>query len=140
MLEGINTMNRVSKNIAQWTNMVSLHLNQDKTRAIYFGSGHFIDQLDKLNLPDIDMGNGIFISFVHEVKSLGVILDSKLSWEPQVSSVGKKINKVLYTLRFIRHYTSENLRIRLIQALVSPHLDYCSTVLLDVNKSLRERI
>ena len=77
------------------------------------------------------MGNGIIIPFVSEVKSLGVTLDSKLLWEPHIVSIEKKVNRVLYTLRFIRHCTTEALRIKLVQALIIPHLDYCSLVYLD---------
>ena len=55
----------------------------------YFGTRFFVDQLNKLGLSSINMGHGINVSFV-EVKSLGVILDSKLSWEPHIISVGKR--------------------------------------------------
>ena len=100
--------------------MVSLHLNPDKTKAIYFGTGYFVAQINELNLPGVEMGEGVIAPFVQEIKSLGVILDSKLSWELHVISVEKKINRVLYTLRFSRHY--------------------CSIVLLDAGDVLRKRI
>ena len=51
---------------------------------------------------------------------------------------GEKVKKVFYTLRFIRKYATENLRIRLIQALVTFHLDYCSAFLLDVGVGLEK--
>ena len=127
-------------NVTRWTNTVSLRLNPSKTKAIYFSSGFFVDRLDELNLPGIDMGEGIVVPFVQKVKSLGVTLDSKLSWEPHVTSVEKKVNRVLYTLRFIRQYTSETLRRRLVQALITPHLDYCSIVLIDARALIKERI
>ena len=104
ILEGIKKLSLVANGVSRWAKMVSLHLNPDKTRAIYFGTGHFVDQINELNLPGVDMGEGVIVPFVQEIKSLGVILDSKLSWEPHVVSVGKKVNRVLYTLRFIRHF------------------------------------
>ena len=105
ILEGINKINNIASCVSRWTKSVSLHLNPDKTKAIYFGSGVFVDRLDNLNLP----GGGIVIPFVQEVKSLGVTLDCKLSWEPHIITVEKKVNRVLYTLRFIRDCTSETL-------------------------------
>ena len=48
------------------------------------------------------MQNGVLIPFSSEVVSLGVTLDSKLTWKPHVDQVTKKVNKALYTLRFIR--------------------------------------
>ena len=139
MLEGISKLNNKASNVIHWNNLASLHLT-DKTRAIYFGSSVFVDRLDKQNLPGVDIGGGIIIPFVQEVKSLGVILDCKLSWEPHVISVEKKVNRILYTLRFIRDCTSETIRKRLVQALITPHLDYCSVVLLDTGHTLKERI
>ena len=82
----------------------------------------------------------VTVRFVKEVKSLGVILDNKLSWESHVTLIGKKVNKVLYTLRFIRQCTTEALRIKLVQTLVVPHLDYCSVVYLDCSTNLKGRI
>ena len=140
IIEALATLSSIARSITNWANKVALRLNQNKTRAIYFASSAFVDKLDKLKLSGVDMGNGVIVPFVSEVKSLGVVLDSKLSWEPQVISIEKKVNRVLYTLRFIRHCTSENLRRRLVQALIIPHLDYCSVLLLDAKTSLKERI
>ena len=56
------------------------------------------------------------------MKSLGVILDSQLNWESHVTHIEKKVNRVFYTLRFIRHYTAEMIRIGQIQSLVKPSL------------------
>lgn len=52
----------------------------------------------------------------------------------------KKVNRVLYTLRFIRHCTTETLRTRLVQALINPHLDYCNVVYLHANNTLKARL
>ena len=48
--------------------------------------------------------------FVDDVLRLGVILDSTLSWEPQVTRVTKKDNKSLFGLRFIELCTTQALR------------------------------
>ena len=138
--EAIETLSLEARKISTWANKVSLRLNPDKTKAIYFGSSTFIDRLDKLNLPGVNVSEGVVVPFVNEVKSLGIILDNKLSWEPHVISIEKKVNRVLYTLRFIRHCTTEILRKRLVQALVTPLLDYCSVVFLDARDKLRDRI
>ena len=138
--EAIEKLSIAAHNINIWAKKVSLRLNPDKTQAIFFGTNHFVDQLDRLNLPGVTVSEGVTVPFVKEVKSLGVILDNKLSWESHVTSIGKKVNRVLYTLRFIRQCTTEALRIKLVQALVIPHLDYCSVVYLDCSKNLKDRI
>ena len=100
----------------------------------------FVDHLNSLKYPGVDLGNGINIPFEHEVKSLGVLLDSKLSWESHIVEIEKKVNRVLYTLRLICHCTDEVLRTRLVQALVVPHLDYCNVVYLDAGNVLKARL
>ena len=86
------------------------------------------------------LGNGIITPFEQEVKSLGVLLDSRLNWESHITSIKKKVNRVLYSLRFIRHWTDERLRTRLVQALITPHLDHCNVVYLDASYALKTRI
>ena len=133
-------MSQAAYNINIWAKNVFLKLNPSKTKAIYFGSNHFVDQLDKLKLSGVTISDGIVVPFVKEVKSLGVILDNKLNWNSHITSLGKKVNRVLYTLRFIRNCTTEELRIKLVQALVIPHFDFCSVVYLDCSTTLQDRI
>ena len=62
-----------------------------------------------------------------------------------IESPSERIDRIVskshpHTLRFIRHYTTETLRIRLIQSLVIPHIDYCSTMYLDTRNSLKARL
>ena len=94
--EAISKLSLAAQNIHDWAKTVSLRLNPDKTKAIYFGSSHFVDQLNRLNLPGVKIREGVIVPFVNEVKSLGVILDNKLNWKAQITSVSKKVNRVLY--------------------------------------------
>ena len=104
--------------------------------AIYFSTPTFVERLNALNLK-IDLGEDTKIQFSDKVKSLGVILDIKLSWNFQIKSIENKVIRILYSLRFIRHCTTEDLRIKLVQTLITPHLDYCNTIYLDVNTTLK---
>ena len=90
--------------------------------AIVFGSKKNVnDIINSLGLPGIGMQNGVLIPFSSEVVSLGITLDSKLTWKPQVGQVTKKVNKALYSLRFIRVCITETLHMRLVECLVQPH-------------------
>ena len=111
--EALQKLSSAANNINIWAKKVSLRLNPDKTKAIYFGTSHFVDQLDKLNLPSVVVSEGVTVPFTSEVKSLGVILDTKLTWESHISLVSKKVNRVLYTLLFIRQCANDDLRINL---------------------------
>ena len=133
-------MSFVAQNISDWANNDSLRLNQDKTKAILFSTCKLIDHIKKLNYPVFDLGGGAFTPFVNEVKSLGLILASKLSWESYIITIEREVNRVLYTLRFIRDCTNEDLRTKLVQSLIMPHLDYCSTIYLDASTKLKARL
>ena len=84
---------------------------------------------------------GVLIPFSSELVSLGVTLDSKLTWKPEVDQVTKKVNKDLYSLRFIRACTTVTLRKRLVESLVQPHrADFCTVVYLDATNEQRTRL
>ena len=138
--EGIARLSRAARQVSEWTGRSGLRLNAGKTKAIFFGSKSKVNTLIALGLPGIEMQGGEFIPLSSEVVSLGVTLDSKLTWGPHVNQIAKKVNKALYSLRFIRPCTTETLRRRLIETLVQPYLDYCSVVYLDATKELRIRI
>lgn len=90
--------------------------------------------------PCVELEDGSCISFSSSVKSLGVIIDSRLDWSAHVDTLSIKCNRVLYCLRFFRKYTNESLRKRLAEALVFPILDYCSTIYLDASLDIRRRL
>ena len=80
------------------------------------------------------------MGFSDTVTSLGVVLDAKLSWKAHINHIRKKFNRVMFSLRFFRQYTTETLRKRLAAALLFPHLDYCSVVFLDASQELRHTL
>ena len=137
IVNGIFHLSQSAKIIAKWAETNGLSLNTNKTQAIVFGSTHTIKLFKNLNIPSIEVSScGDNIPFVDEVTSLGVILDSTLSWKPRVLQVTKKFNRVLYCLKTIRPCTSQPLRKRLIEALAIPHLDYCNVIYSDISKEL----
>ena len=68
------------------------------------------------------------------------MLDSKLTWKPQINLVTKKVNREHYGLRFIKTCLIQELRQRLVTTLIIPHLDYYSVVYLDASAELRTRL
>ena len=116
-------------------------LNTGKTQAIIFGSPNKVKLFEELQIDKIRVNhNGDCVSFVNQVKSLGVILDSTLSWQPQIKNITKKVNKALYGLRIIKPCTFQALRKRLVETLVVPHLDYCIIVYSDINNQLIDQL
>ena len=139
--QGIFKLSNSAIKVATWAVNNSLALNTSKTKAIVFGSSATQRSFKKLNLPSIIVNDsGTSVPFVNEVLSLGVLLDSTLSWKPQIQLINKKVNRTLYGLKVIRPCTSESLRIRLVESLVIPHLDYCSVVYSDISCWLSRKL
>ena len=135
----IQELRRVAGTVSAWTESAALMLNSTNMQAILFGCCKCVSNFSK-HQPCIELSDGISIPFVDSVRSLGVILDSQLTWKNHVDKVTKTVNKVLYSLRFCRRLTTEALRKRLAEALLFPHRDYCSVVMLDGSQEIRNRL
>ena len=101
ILEGVARLTDVAQMVSGWSEGSGLRLNAGKTKAIVFGSEYNVNAINALGLPCIRMQSGKLRPFSGEVASLGVILDSKLTWQPHIDHVAKEVNKALYNLRFI---------------------------------------
>uniref|UniRef100_A0A8C4T766 Reverse transcriptase n=1 Tax=Erpetoichthys calabaricus TaxID=27687 RepID=A0A8C4T766_ERPCA len=61
----------------------------------------------------------------HYEKDLGVIVDAKLSTSRQCSEAIKKPNRMLGYIARCVEYKSKEVMLKLYNALVRPHLEYC---------------
>ena len=139
--EGVARLSNAAKDVSEWAVRSGLCLNPNKTQAIFFFYPERTANItNKKGLSGIQLGPSTTIPFSETVLSLGVVLDRTLSWKTHIDSRTKKVNRALYPLRFIRSCTTQILRQRLVEALVLPHLDYCTTVLLDATNEQRTRL
>ena len=74
------------------------------------------------------------------VKCLGVMLDDGLSWREQVQQVRKKCFIGLAKRRRLRNVLPSRTKKQLCNALVLPHLDYCSVVWQECSRELRQML
>ena len=77
-------------------------------------------ELDRVRLTV----NDVEVERRNDVKFLGVIIDSELTWEKHVAAVRRKCFGCLAMLRRLRHTLPVSLKARLFSALIRPHLDY----------------
>ena len=68
------------------------------------------------------------IKRVDHTKSLGLTIDKHLSWCKYVEEICKKVSSALGALKRVRPFISKETAIRIYNALIMPHLDYCSPV------------
>ena len=70
-----------------------------------------------------------------ELKSLGVILDSRLTFDAHVSAVSKACNYHLWALRHIRHLLTLDVANTVAWSIVDARLDYCNSLLYGAPRS-----
>lgn len=121
--------------VSRWAGDNGLTLNGDKTQVIVFGSSAYLSKINLTTLPRITV-NGVPINYSNKVKNLGVTLSDTLSWRPHVLNISKSVFKTLYQLNYNRSHLSFELRKNLVQSLVFPYFDYCSSLLTDITAEI----
>ncbi|KAL7299006.1 hypothetical protein TKK_0008102 [Trichogramma kaykai] len=135
----VSRMSADANAVHQWAMDNGLSLNAQKTRVLLLGSRVFINALSRANPPKIVLA-GTILEYSPSVKILGLVLDSKLNWDAQISSVSSKIHYALYSLRHHRNSLSRHLRLRLVQALIFLHLDYAAAALTSLTAEQKLRL
>ena len=97
---GIAYLSESAQIVLNWTTSNSLSLNTKKTQALVFGSTHTLNLFKQLNIPNIKVNSkSDSVPFVNEMTSLGVILNSTLSWVPQVQQSPRKFIEIFMVLK-----------------------------------------
>lgn len=120
--EAVNKVNLDMNRLDEWLNVNNLKLNGDKTFFMLLGQRNVQD------VPEIKIGKDT-IQQIHEIKYLGVIIDEQLNFKSNCQYVLKKMSKKISFLGRIKKKLSIAHRIKVYMSIVSPHIEYCSSVL-----------
>ena len=96
-----------------------------KTEFMIIGSRHRLTTIE--NSPVLTLG-GSNIKRVFQKKSLGMILDEQLKWDKHNDKQCKIISNNIALLKRARSFVSRDSLIKMYNALVWPHFNYCSTI------------
>ena len=80
------------------------------------------------------------IKRVNNKKSLGFIIDDQLKWGTYIDTQCKKITKNIALLRRAKPYAPLQTLIKMYNALVLPHLTYCSTIWNDGSNTILNKL
>ena len=120
------TTRRLNDNLARidnWFTSNKLMINTSKTNFMVFSTKPSIQNSNfNVNI------NNSTITRVHHTKFLGVIIDSKLTWQDHIMHIKNKISKIIGILLRVRRVLSTKALVTLYNALILPHLTYCVTV------------
>ena len=114
--------------LANWLKFKQLKLNISKTKYLLISSAH--SRYD-VNI-EID---GETIERVNELKYLGVIIDDKLTFKSHIDNVIKKMAKKYGVLCRLKNDLTLNSKILLYKSIISPHIDFCPSILFLANNT-----
>ena len=116
-------VNRELRKVKKWLDANRLSLNIPKTNFVIFHS-----KPKNLNEPiRIKFGSKL-LTRIESIKYLGILVDSTLTWKPQISELSKKLARTCGIFFKIRHYvTPETLKL-LYYSLFYSFLSYGITI------------
>ena len=120
----VSSLNRDLIRIGEWCSAWGMLVNPSKTKAMVISRSRTIAP----PYPDLVL-NGTVIDMVKELRVLGVVLDSKLTFESHVRCVAAAASRKLGILRkTIGLYRLPILAARCFWSFLLPVLEYCSAV------------
>ena len=137
-VEEIQTrLNYDLEHIHQWLLANKLTLNKDKTEYMIIGSRQRLSNIEID--PTIELGESK-IKRVKHSKTLGIIIDDQLLWKKQVETTVSKVSKGIGMLRRIKSCVPKRTLIKVYNAIILPHFDYCSLVWSNCSEYLLDKL
>ena len=122
--------------IESWCSTHGLVLNKDKTKSLLFR---------KPNTPAMQLSAGS-LSHGEELRVLGVIYQTSLSWAAHIDQTCRRASQRLYIIRKLKPLVSRENLLQIYNSLIVGIFDYCSPLLIGMNQqddrkieSLRKR-
>ena len=106
-----------------WLKTNKMTINTDKTETIFFGNHSQLKKVEKLTIKYM----GIPLKRSNKVKYLGVLFDEKMQWDEHIKLVNQKIRLKFSKIQSIASSLTAHTKNLLVNTLVIPHLNYCSS-------------
>ena len=119
--------------LKQYMTRYHLKLNDTKTEVIVFANPKF---KEKITLNGTFLQSGGCIRFTDDVKYLGILFDSVLSFENQIQKVSSLGYSSLRKISSIKNQLSKSTLEIFIHAFISSCLDYCNILYFGLPKTL----
>uniref|UniRef100_A0A803U0C0 Reverse transcriptase domain-containing protein n=1 Tax=Anolis carolinensis TaxID=28377 RepID=A0A803U0C0_ANOCA len=120
--EAPRMLNQCLAAVADWMRRNMLRINPDKTEAL------LVSRSSDQGIGWQPVLDGVALPLKSQVRSLGVLLDSALTLEAQVSAVAGRAFAQLKLVRQLRPYLVKSDLTRVVHALVTSRLDYCNAL------------
>ena len=124
--QAMGHLNEDFLSLASWLKFKKLKLNISKTKYMIISSANARADVN----VQID---GETIDRVREIKYLGVVIDDMLTFKSHINTVIKKAAKKYGIICRIKNELTVASKIQLYKSLISPHIDFCSSILFLAN-------
>ena len=123
----------VLSKVDKYMNENLLHINLDKSVHMHFRPNlNASESLTCARTRQYGSENALRLKIgehklkkVDKVKFLGVIIDDKLNWEPQIENLTKKLNLSMIMIKRITKFVPKSEYMKIYDALFKSHLSYC---------------
>ena len=130
-------VNNCTASLQEWFLLNGLCLNPAKSESMVLGTGAQLKKVESITTITV-AENAIGLS--HELKSLGVILDERLSFDAHVNNICKNAHFHIRALRHIRQSISKEAAKMVACSIVSSRLDYCNSLLQGTSEKKHQQI
>ena len=127
----VNQLECCITNVHSWLHQNGLQLNPTKSEVIQFTACHGHGRVDDVASFQV---SGADIELSATIKSLGVILDSKLTFDKHVSNVIQACYCHIRALRHVRESLPDDVARTVACSIVGSRLDYCNSLLAGMTK------
>ena len=107
--------------VAKWIDANNLKIYIGKTQFMVLYRNRKRNVCDNLVISH----RGVEIAWSGSIQYLGVTVDSQLEWKEHIQHVRQKCFMSLSKLQRVSHFLPTPTRLKIYNALVLPHLDYC---------------
>ena len=107
-----------------WFSKNRLSLNVSKSRLMLFGTQHQLYNFENVNV----IHRGIELEKCNKYKYLGIVLDSRLTFEEHANFIKSKTIGKIRLLGRIRHVIDRETAMLLYKTLILPIYDYCDYI------------
>ena len=125
------SLNKDLENLSSWFASNYLSVKSKKTQAMIIGKHS--------HEPALHIGDS-FIEISGFLNILSVCIDDKLSFKDYLSTVLRKVYAKVGALKRLRKLVPADISLMLYKAYILPHLEYCSPLLLGINKTLNKKL
>ena len=122
----MSALQSCTDDVRNWYLQNDLLLNPEVSEVIAFGTTSSLRAAELTSVKAC----GVELPVALNIKSLGVVLDRRLTFDKQVQSIGKSCNYHLWALRHIRHLVSQDVAHTLACSIVMSRMDYCNSLLI----------